>query len=186
MASRIVALSGSAGSGKSEVAKHLVKKHGFELVKFASPLKDMLRAFYMTQGIVKREDIERRIEGDLKERPDPMLMWETPRYAMQTLGTEWGRDCIGVDFWLNAWLRRVNAIEGPVVVDDCRFDNEADLVRGQGGQVFLIKPRTKRRKRSVHTSEIGIDTAYIDFTVENNGTIEELNACIDGLLFDKE
>ena len=35
---------------------------------------------------------EAHIEGALKEVPCELLGGKTPRYAMQTLGTEWGRD----------------------------------------------------------------------------------------------
>ena len=50
--------------------------------------------------------IRRMIDGDLKEAPTPLFEGRTPRHAMQTLGTEWGRDRIGRDLRANAALAR--------------------------------------------------------------------------------
>jgi len=131
----VIALSGPAGSGKSTAATYLVVQHGFVRVKFAAPLKAMLAAL----GFGEPE-----IEGDLKERPHPLLAGKTPRHAMQTLGTEWGRNCIGPDFWVGLWERTVCDVldhGGRVVVDDCRFENEADCVRRLGGQIVRLTGR---------------------------------------------
>ncbi|WP_209088016.1 deoxynucleotide monophosphate kinase [Agrobacterium tumefaciens] len=123
----VIALTGLAGSGKSTASKYLVETHGYQLVKFAGPLKDMLRAIGLGEG---------HIEGAHKETDLAMLSGHTPRHAMQTLGTEWGRKCMGDDFWVNLWRSRADgvlAFGGRVVVDDCRFQNEADEVRKLGG-----------------------------------------------------
>lgn len=131
----VIALTGLAGSGKSTASKYLVEKHGYQLVKFAGPLKDMLRAIGLSEA---------QIEGDLKETPCEWLQGATPRHAMQTLGTQWGRDCIGAGLWTELWVRRVNQIiaeGGHVVVDDCRFPNEAAEVRSLGGVVWRLVGR---------------------------------------------
>lgn len=126
-APRVIALTGLAGSGKSTASNYLQAK-GYTLTKFASPLKDMLRA------IGYNED---EIEGHLKEVP--RADGYTTRHAMQTLGTEWGRNCMGQNFWVNIWKERAAA--GLIVVDDCRFPNEADAVRSLDGIVIRLKGR---------------------------------------------
>lgn len=131
----IVAFTGPAGSGKSTATRHLIEQHGYTLVKFAGPLKDMMRAIGLS---------EREIEGDLKEKPSYLLCGKTPRHAMQTLGTEWGRDILGSDFWIRLWRARVEqaASEGKrVVVDDCRFPNEAKAIRQLGGDIYKLVGR---------------------------------------------
>jgi hypothetical protein len=182
MAKRIVALSGPAGSGKSEAAKYLTSSLGYSVVKFSEPLKNMLRAFYSTVGLTA-EEIERRIEGDLKEVADPYLNGHTPRWAMQSLGTEWGRDCLGGDFWINAWSRKVAVTDANVVVDDCRFDNEARAVKDQAGEIVLLKPKKARRKTSSHNSEAGISPKLVDHVVVNDGTIEDLQTKVAQALY---
>ena len=99
---------------------HLVAKHGFVRVRFADPLKAMMRQ--LGPG-------EREIDGDLKEVPSAILGGQTPRYAMQHLGTEWGRNLIHPDLWVMAWKERAKQCER-VVADDCRFPNEVQNIYG--------------------------------------------------------
>lgn len=130
----LIAFTGLAGSGKSTAAKHLVDRHGFTRIRFAGPLKDMMRALGLTEA---------EIEGDRKEIPCELLGGKSPRYAMQTIGTEWGRDMIASDLWIRAFNAALTKVpEGmPVVVDDCRFPNEADAIVAAGGVlVRVVRP----------------------------------------------
>ena len=131
----VLALAGRAGAGKSTLAAELVAQHGYTLLKFAAPLKSMLAALGLS---------EEEIEGARKESPSALLGGATPRYAMQTLGTEWGRSLINADLWVHAWRRQAEQIladGGRVVVDDCRFFNELDAVLQLGGvAVRLLRP----------------------------------------------
>jgi len=142
--SRLIAFTGPAGSGKSTAASALVEA-GWVRVKFADPLKNMLRAFYASCGLEHNPYIEARIEGDMKEEPDPFLRGRTPRHAMQTLGTEWGRCQIAQDLWVAAWEQKVMSLFArglDVVVDDCRFANEAEAVRRLGGKIVMLEGRS--------------------------------------------
>jgi len=171
---RVVGVTGSAGCGKSEVARYL-EGVGFRPVRMSYPLKRMLAAYYETQGLSAKE-IERRIEGDLKEVPDPLLNGKTPRHAMQTLGTEWGRDCIHEDFWVDAWKRRVAQSPQSVICEDIRFDNEADAVKEIGGQVYHVIAKNNRRKTSTHVSEGGVSSSKITGCILNTSTIPDLHS----------
>lgn len=169
----LIALTGYAGSGKSTVAKHLVEQHGFVLVKFAGPLKSMMRAL----GLGERE-----IEGDLKEVPCRLLDGKTPRYAMQTLGTEWGRSLISSRLWVNAAMTSVDKVldhGGKAVIDDMRFDNEALAVRMAGGKIVLIH-RPGVGPVNGHESE----SASIKWhgMIRNGGNIDELLKSADLLV----
>ena len=55
----IIALTGPAGCGKTTVAKQL-EGHGFVRVRFAGPIKAMLRALGLTEA---------QVDGDEKETP---------------------------------------------------------------------------------------------------------------------
>lgn len=158
----LLGIHGKAGSGKSTAAQVLIDG-GFKRVKFAGPLKNMLRAIGLT---------DRHIEGDLKETPCDMLLGQTPRHAMQTLGTEWGRGCIGGEFWTNLARREIvmaMAQGFSVVVDDVRFQNEADLIREWGGMVLHID-----RGESIAPGHVSENRLDCDLTYLNYGTIGEL------------
>ena len=129
----LIGITGRAGSGKSTAAKYLVRERHFICVPFAGPLKKMLRGLGLT---------DRETDGDLKEHPSDLLLGVTPRFAMQRLGTEWGRDLIHPDLWIELWRREVGRLltgGHSVVSDDCRFPNEADVLRRLGGKIIGIR-----------------------------------------------
>jgi hypothetical protein len=167
------------GAGKSTLAKFLRDKHCFRVVKMADPLKDMLRAYLRSVGM-SDSDIENRIEGTKKHEVCSLLFGKTPRHAMQTLGTEWGRDCIGVEFWVQAFLTKqflLREEDHPVVCDDMRFPNEYRAIRDSGGLLVRItrpgiepppSPWWKRLfKRKGHASEGSLNGEAFDFEAVN-------------------
>ncbi|MFC0245850.1 deoxynucleotide monophosphate kinase [Falsochrobactrum ovis] len=172
---RVVGLSGVAGSGKSTAAAHL-QRQGYTLVKFAGPLKDMMRAIGLSES---------QIEGADKENSTQLLQGKTPRYAMQTLGTEWGRNIIGEGFWTFLWEHRALQLLDAghkVVVDDCRFANEAKMVRSLGGIVVRIQGRGGIA--SSHESEkVAFEP---DAILMNNGSVASFHDRLDSLLSLKE
>lgn len=170
----IIAFTGRAGSGKSTAAQHLVAEYGFTLVKFAGPLKQMMRQL----GLGDRE-----IEGDLKESPHPLLGGKSPRYAMQTLGTQWGRQLIHSDLWVNAAMQIAFDVldnGGHVVIDDCRFPNEAAaIVNARGSIVHIV--RAGAGIAGGHVSE-DQDLPW-NWEILNNNSIEGFRAAVGGVLW---
>ena len=144
MKRRIIGFSGLAGSGKSTAAEFLQKELGFERVRFAGPLKAMLYAL----GLTAEE-----IDGSLKEEPCALLGGKTPRWAMQSIGTEWGRQLIDPNLWIHAWDRAVDALPAhvPVVADDVRFVNEVSAVHARGG--LVVRVERDGLSRGDHVSE---------------------------------
>ena len=169
----IIGLTGLSGSGKSTAAQHLAHEHNWSRFKMATPLKIMLRSLYREMGVADVE-IERRIEGDLKEQRDPLIGNHTPRHAMQTLGTEWGRDIMGRDFWVSIASKAILALPGHVVIDDIRFDNEAKMIRALGGRVIKLARIGHETVAGSHISEDGVRLSLIDMTLYNNGDTSDL------------
>jgi hypothetical protein len=100
---------------------------------------------------------------------------------MITLGHEWGRDHIGQDLWTKLWKRRVLRIleeGGDVVVDDCRYPNEAALVEELGGTVIRII-RHAIGEPIDHVSERGVRA---NVNIHNDGPIEVLHHRLDGMI----
>jgi hypothetical protein len=177
----IIGIAGYAGSGKSTVAELLIREHGFERLKFADGLKDMLRALGLSDGW---------IEGDLKETPSPLFLGHTPRHAMQTLGTEWGRQCIGEDFWVNYWTMRVkgrlaSSMTSKIVVDDVRYPNELAAVQRFSGRLWWVS-RPGVRPSSMHSSEHGLASELARFEEISNagelaGLADTIKAKLEGV-----
>ncbi len=157
---KIIGLVGRAGSGKSFAAQWFCQYRNAELQKLAGPLKDMCRAIGMTEDM---------IEGELKEQPVNILCGKTPRYVMQTLGTEWGRDTIDEDFWTTLWANRVHSTKRDVVCDDVRFPNEARIVQQLGGFLIRIRPAGGgyHEISDAHPSEQYIDQLPVDMELSN-------------------
>lgn len=173
---KIIGITGLAGSGKSTIADTLAQDFGFVRVKMAGPLKSMLRAI----GLADAE-----IEGELKNKPCPLLGGITPRHAMQTLGTEWGRKCINENLWVDLWSESTcSALElgdaRGVVCDDVRFANEADAVRRIGGEIWGVSrdgvlPGT-------HSSETELAQIAPDVLIRNGGTLSDLHDTVFALM----
>ena len=169
---RVVALIGFAHCGKSTVAGMLADM-GYTRLKFAAPLKDMLRSIGLT-------DYE--IEGAGKERPCALLAGRTPRHAMVTLGTEWGRDLISPEFWTGIAAKRardVLAAGGRVVFDDCRFENEGAVVRALGGEVWRVVRPGHEPAGALHPSEAVQLGMYADRMIVNVGPMETLREAVE-------
>lgn len=166
---RLVGLVGAAGCGKSTVAD-ILTAFGYNRLKFSQPLKDMLKALGLTNE---------HTEGKLKEVPCDLLSGRTPRHAMQTLGTEWARDIMDKNFWLNIWLNKTSRMD-KVVAEDCRFVNEADLIHSLGGELWVIK--RPGYELSGHSSETEMGGIEGDRTIYNHGNEADLKMMIHGIL----
>lgn len=166
---QLIALHGPAGVGKSYCGDIFVKRFGFTRVKFADPLKNMTRNLLHSAGITDPEMIEKHIEGEYKEVPCHAFAGHSPRHVMQTLGNEWGRQLIDPDFWVFIAMLKVRSLLAKnisVVIDDCRYVNEAKTVEDLGGRVIqIMRPLSKRVGN--HVSEVPLPTAFVHGTLYN-------------------
>lgn len=175
----LVGITGYKGAGKDIVAAAFIN-NGFTNIKFADALKNMLRVLLNMRG-VNPKDRERMIEGDLKEIPTPYLEGKTPREAMQWLGTEWGRDLIGQDIWVNTFKDQVANADN-VVCTDLRFPNEEGAIRDMGGYVVkVVRPSKTKNEFSLHESERYIDEIVYDYLIKNESTIPMLESLAGGV-----
>ena len=176
----IIGLTGRKQSGKDTAAQALIEKD-FMQVAFAAPMKIMIATLLEYQG-VPEEVIMEMLHGSLKEVPTVYLGGQTPRHALQTLGTEWGRNQMGKDFWAAIG---VNVAEGAprAVITDVRFENEAALIRARGGEIWKIeRPDRPTSDFDNHASEAEIDTLVVDRVIVNSGTIETLHVSVGEML----
>jgi hypothetical protein len=177
----LIGLMGALGSGKTTVARHFETTRGYRRMRMADVLKDMLR----TLGLTADE-----VDGAHKETPSPLLGGKTPRWAMQTLGTEWGRLIIHMDIWVLAIETRILRVhpETPgIVIDDIRFPNEVAMIDRLGGRLAVVRRHDVEPGpfENLHASETYWRTiASIKSLPEivNNAGIADLLAAADAAL----
>jgi len=207
----ILGITGRMAAGKSTVADALVARHGFVAVSLADEMKRCTASIYdFTEEQLwgpseKRNAPDKRyprshswkdLGGGDRRCLCCGLTWEfdepygepqcylTPRYALQLLGTEYGRHCFE-----DTWVRRTLDVVGPivefngdydkvtglcepaafrikgVVIPDLRYDNEAKAIHAAGGWIVKKTGGPSDDAAVTHTSEAGIDSSLIDFTL---------------------
>ncbi len=105
---------------------------------------------------------------------------KSPRQLMQTLGTEWGRDCIGNETWITLAKSKLLVLGSGMVIADCRFENEAAWIRSIGGRIIHVKRDAE--PINPHSSEVGITYAAGDGVIMNNGDVADLQRAVKDLL----
>ena len=164
----LVGITGYAGPGKTTAAGSLMQ-NGYYRLRFADPIKEMVAILGLTSG---------QLDGDQKEEPTALLGGKSPRYAMQTLGTEWGRNLVSPTIWIDILRRRaqeMRVVGQPVVVDDVRFPNEAEAIKEVGGFLIrVVRPEQFLPIGMSHASEFSIGTLDVDHTIYNDSSIVEL------------
>jgi hypothetical protein len=189
---RLIGLSGKAESGKDTVARLIMNhvsgieytewqyqatyrnpKYQVSVYGFADPIYKMLSTLTGKPVIW------------LMQNKDWVFQGKTVRQLLQTLGTEWGREMVNEDLWINLIdvRRKENRKENETsdddiqIIVDIRRENEAAYVRSNGGEVWHIY-RGVDIDILDHTSEKGIEVMGGDKILLNYGSIEELNSKI--------
>ena len=165
-------LLGTKGVGKDTVADYIVSRYNVEKRAFASPIKEACAIlFQLPIG---------RFEGEDKEVCDAHHEL-SPRQMMQLVGTDFFRDQVCQDFWIDHFKKWYAARDPsrPVVVTDVRFQNEVDVIKALGGEVVrLIRPHKgsgRHTMSDLHVTETGVaELQGVDATIENDGSLEEL------------
>jgi hypothetical protein len=171
----VVGICGRKGAGKSTLASQL---HWAKRVSFGQFLKQGLEAMGLPRELFH--------DPKLKELPHVLLRGRTPRYTMQTLGTQWGREYMGEHFWVDLFTLEVNRSSGELVVcDDVRFHEEAEAIRRFPGHILVYvatpgevfyKPKRwwEFWKKEPHESERFNPEVEGIPVIVNDGTPEEL------------
>lgn len=194
----ILGLVGATGAGKSALCNRLVKYDGYQRVHMGQPIKEMLASLGLSQEELHGPPATR-------DAPSDRLSGRSPRYAMQTLGTDWGRRMISPTIWADALDRRLEQLarEGVenIVIDDLRFPEDfAVIVRRHGVIARVVRPGISTRLRGVdhlahrsptwhrfltfhgfrplHETEYHWHSAPASIDVVNEGTIEESHAAL--------
>jgi len=111
---------------------------------------------------------------------------ETFRKIYQWWGTDFKRNLIRQDYWIQCVLQQITKLDKSVqcvVIPDVRFLNEADMIDKVGGHLIRInRNRASPDSLDVHSSETELDNYPFKYTVENNGAIAHLNVKVKSIL----
>lgn len=141
MSKKIIGICGLIGHGKDTAAGFLISE-GFKRISFAGVLKDACAALFSWDRIL--------LEGNTPEsrvfREQVDTWWAdrldipnfTPRYALQYIGTDVFRKNFHPDIWVAACERQIEMTDGNIVISDCRFFNELDVIKRLGGKTAAV------------------------------------------------
>ena len=175
-----VALAGKAGSGKNALAQQLVEQYGFTEIAFADAIREAATALNPLipidmghNGDLLKSTMRLATLVDSIGWDDAKRYHAEVRELLQRLGTEVGREIISPNVWVDLAVQQATAVGGHVVFTDCRFANEVEAVRANGGLLVRVY-RPNVEAVSEHLSETAIDDVPADLTVMNVGAREEL------------
>jgi hypothetical protein len=171
----VIGISGRIRSGKDDVGAYLRDK-GWEHAGFADRIRRGVLAVNPRVTMDMRvQDMVDQHGWDISKIASPEI-----RGLLQRFGKEFGRDLIGENTWIDLAMRDIP--DGSrVVIQDCRFPNEADKVKELGGQMWRVNnPHLKETDE--HESETALDDYDFDVVFENDGSAEELYIKVQAVL----
>lgn len=178
----LIGLVGKKRVGKDAIAQTLVREYDFTQLAFADLLKDAAIALNPIVGVDDDLMFLVRLATAVHGRgwEGTKAKYPEARSILQRLGTDVVR-AVDEDFWVKALEARLLATDGPVVVSDVRFENEAALIRRYGGTVVRVTRHDAYRDLDDHASE-NVDGIPFDTEVVNEGTLADLEQAVRSLI----
>jgi len=180
---RLIGLAGRIGSGKSQCAKYLNEKRGFTVDAYGNILKAGVSIIF---GVPVGS-----FYGTPEDRAKIDEYWGLSfREMLQKFGTEAIRNTFGEDFWEKALWRKYEGVRKNLVIEDCRFPNEAEAILERGGTVIeILRPSVTPEPvpwwkfwEKEHESEWPLPDHLVSYQILNDASIEQLNATLDRVL----
>jgi dephospho-CoA kinase len=175
-----IALCGKLRSGKDTAANHLYIRHGFDEVAFGDALKRTVNEVFPWMVGPNKPRALLQQYGQLMREIDPQVWIRHVERKVNGI----------IDFRVNT-----NAKVIGIVITDLRQPNEYEWARANGFTIIRVTaPDEVRIGRAIqagddfnvhdlaHSTELEIDNFTVDYTVENNGTVDELKAKFDAVL----
>ena len=193
----IIGICGFQGSGKDTMANILIEKYGFIKISYASTLKDIICLLFgwcreLMEGDTEKSRMWREtVDEWWAEKLDiPGL---TPRMVMQKIGTDLFRKHFNENIWVHIVEKKIKDIGflQNVVITDCRFPNEIELLRKFGGKIIhihrdlplwfdnYIAGEYCEEAEFLHISEKSWILEKFDYIIDNRGSISDLEMKVD-------
>lgn len=175
---KLIGLAGPKGSGKDTAATVIQSlRQGYHSYALADPLKRAVQTIFDWPSHMLDDP-------SYKETLDEFY-GVSPRYAMQTLGTEW-RDMVQPDLWLlraDKYLQKKEeeGLATGVIITDIRRDFEAEWLRDRGGIIFCLD-RPGADYSGEHITEQGISEPLKDAYIYNHQDVPYMERQLESLL----
>lgn len=171
----IIGLIGYKNSGKTSITKAFKRVYPelpVRMIGFSNPLYKMLGVLGITE-----EEIQ---DKPNRNTPHPKLGGKSIQFALNSLGTEWGRKMIHENIWTD---RAMDDADPRVinVADNVRFPNEFDAVMDRNGlTVAIINPNVKDDGTApeAHIEEL---QSLADYKLYNDPAKRSLDDCAEEL-----
>jgi hypothetical protein len=172
----LIGFVGPKTSGKTLAAGYL-KKIGFVDINFKDNLDIELQERFEGLLLLLSKRYKKTVYNLIYKKP---LVPEI-RELKKSYGTDVMRR-IDQGYWVNGWERHYYALYDRynICTDDVRFQNEARMIKKHKG--ILIRVNRKTKGGDQHLSETEQDFIKCDYTVDNNGTKEELRKNLQTVL----
>jgi hypothetical protein len=170
---KFIVLAGKKQSGKTTSANYLKEQLlewrsdlNIHITSFASPIKEFCTdVIGLTKEQVYGADSDKNSKTHIRwhDMPNEILDANgivklynmTAREVMQVFGTDVMRNFFGNDIWAKAPFNKDWNFVDYVIIDDCRFPNEADAALENDG--ILIKLTRNALIGDNHASELALD-----------------------------
>lgn len=202
----VIGLIGSAGSGKSTVARYIKRKYKAKWLDFATPIRDMLVAFDLSRNRPNSSKLLEINSKNLTAQDAKHNQLElagvnsgiTTRTLLQKLGTEFGRNIIDENLWVMKLYDTIYRDVNPdntelIIIDGIRFNNEVEFINRFPRHAFLSVGRdsneaTLTETELKHLSESGVDWGLIAtkdiYPIDNSGALADTYMDVDAIMYD--
>lgn len=191
----VLGICGFQGAGKDTFANYLVKNYNFIKFSFASATKDVLNVLFgWDRNLLEGDTVESR-----KFRETVDTWWSeklgipnlTPRKMLQLIGTDLFRKHFNPEIWVRVVEKKILTIletnpESNIIISDCRFPNEINMLRNLGGKIISIQRNLPtwfeiyksgidcEEAMKIHESEISWVREDFDYVIYNDCETKEL------------
>lgn len=203
---KLIGIVAQKRAGKDTIADFLINNNGFQKYSFADPIKYGAIAMFgftkeqMWGSAEDKETVDPRW-GISPRRMLQLMGTELFQFDIQKHLKE-GEFTVGRSVWVERfkmWYKEekdkaikwfltaktagiVNGNpEFNVVIADVRFPHEADAIREMGGEIWRVE-RPSLKQEDTHASEKEQESIVANYTIINDGTLEELYSKVKNIL----
>jgi len=180
----IIGISGKFCSGKDTLAQIIIQYYqdkGYETkhLKIADGLKKIC-------SIITGSSMEDQYTQEGKSKTNCCEI--TNGRLQQLVGTVL-REEINPNIWIFPVMEYCkNNPDTICIISDCRFKNEAQIIKQNGGILIRINRmneihNSQNGRDHNHVSETDLDNYKFDYVIENNGTLQDLKNTAQKILF---